>query len=333
MELKKIMAGLMMVLVVVVTIAAVTNPQRVGLFYSTDGSGNPGTWAAMTGTGTPFTGSVEPVGMFTSTDGSGNPGTWVAMSASSFGSGTVSGLTAGYIPQATSATALSTNSPIENSLTVSNTMVVHGKNWAVMPAGGAAINPLGILALLSSSGDASIDLVGTDWNARTGIRMRLYNGGTIADYFQMGMNQDLPYAWSVKDDLNTNEVIKIPSNTMPALSITGNAKGATLLTIQTNTNCAVNSVSPAACVAAAAGAFVVPTTTTSYVVNTTAVQATSRILISPRTYAGDLPSSPTCVVPAITSNYVVSAITAGTSFTLTLPSTSGQTCWNYEIVN
>ncbi|HEV2987866.1 MAG TPA: hypothetical protein VG759_05455, partial [Candidatus Angelobacter sp.] len=45
----------------------------------------------------------------------------------------------------------------------------------------------------------------------------------------------------------------------------------------TLTNCSVNSVSPAACVAAPAGAFVVPTTTTTYTVNTTAVTAKSRI--------------------------------------------------------
>lgn len=101
----------------------------------------------------------------------------------------------------------------------------------------------------------------------------------------------------------------------------------------TFTNCAVNSVSPAACGAAASGAFVIPTTTTTYTVNTTAVTANSVIILTPRTYTGNLPSSPTCVVPTITAEPVVSAISAGTSFTLTETSTTGQTCWNYWIIN
>ena len=85
----------------------------------------------------------------------------------------------------------------------------------------------------------------------------------------------------------------------------------------TLTNCAVNSVSPAACGSAAAGAFVIPTTTATYTVNTTAVTPYSVIILTPRTYTGDLPSAPTCVVPTITAEPVVSAIVAGTSFTMT----------------
>ena len=97
--------------------------------------------------------------------------------------------------------------------------------------------------------------------------------------------------------------------------------------------CAVNSVSPAACAGNVQGAFVIPTTTTTYTVNTTAITANSVVLLTPRTYTGNLPSAPTCVAPAVTSAYVVSAISAGTSFTMTLPSTTGQTCWDYKIVN
>jgi len=99
------------------------------------------------------------------------------------------------------------------------------------------------------------------------------------------------------------------------------------------TNCAVNSVSPAACAAAPAGAFVVPTSTTTYTVNTSAVTATSRIILQPVTFAADLPSTPTCVAPAVTSAWSVSGITAGTSFTIALPSTTGATCWYYSIEN
>ncbi|SRR6266404_332813 len=101
----------------------------------------------------------------------------------------------------------------------------------------------------------------------------------------------------------------------------------------TSTNCAANSVSPAACGAAGSGAFVVPTTTTTYTVNTTAVTAASRVILTPMTFAGNLPSAPTCVAPAVTSAVSISAISAGTSFTFALPSTAGQTCWQYWIVN
>lgn len=104
-------------------------------------------------------------------------------------------------------------------------------------------------------------------------------------------------------------------------------------TIGTATNCAVNSASPATCGSAASGAFVVPTTTTTYTVNTTAITSNSTVFIQPRTYVGNLPSSPTCVVPAITTEPVVNAIVAGTSFTINIASTTGQTCWNYWIVN
>jgi len=95
-------------------------------------------------------------------------------------------------------------------------------------------------------------------------------------------------------------------------------------------NCLVNSVSPAACGSAWLGAVVVPTTTTTYTVNTTGVTANSVISITPRTYAGNLPSSPTCVAPASGPIYA-STVTAGTSFVITLPSTSGTVCLNFRI--
>ncbi len=107
----------------------------------------------------------------------------------------------------------------------------------------------------------------------------------------------------------------------------------TFTTYSTATNCAVNSVSPAACGSAAAGAFVVPTTTTTYTVNTSAITTHSRIFLQPITFASDLPSSPTCVAPLLTTDYSVSGLTAATSFTMALTSTTGQTCWMYWIVN
>ena len=109
--------------------------------------------------------------------------------------------------------------------------------------------------------------------------------------------------------------------------------GITSTAYASSSNCAVNSVSPAACGAAAAGAFVIPTATSTYTVDTSIVTASSRIMLQPITFAADLPSSPTCVAPLLTSIFTVSAISAGTSFTIHLTSTTGQTCFYFWIVN
>jgi hypothetical protein len=136
----------------------------------------------------------------------------------------------------------------------------------------------------------------------------------------------------------TSNSIDIGLSATPEIIITaGNVKfnAATSSTgVSTATDCEVNSVSPAACGSAAAGAFVVPTTTTTYTVNTTAVKSTSsHVILEPRGYTGALPSSPTCVAVAVTSAWYVSAVSAGASFTVALPSTTGQTCWDYFIVS
>jgi hypothetical protein len=107
---------------------------------------------------------------------------------------------------------------------------------------------------------------------------------------------------------------------------------ATVSTLATATNCAVNSASPAACGSAASGAFVVPTSVATYTVNSTAVNTQSRIFLIAQTDASNLPSTPTCVAPAL-GNIVESARVAGTSFTFTLPSTVGTTCFSYWIVD
>lgn len=114
------------------------------------------------------------------------------------------------------------------------------------------------------------------------------------------------------------------------MNTSGSIKGSAFLTA---TNCAVNSASPAACGSAATGAFVVPTSTTTYTVTTSAVTAKSRIMLQPITFAADLPTSPTCVAPLLTVPVTVSAISAATNFTITLASTTGQTCFYYTIFN
>jgi hypothetical protein len=101
----------------------------------------------------------------------------------------------------------------------------------------------------------------------------------------------------------------------------------------TTTNCAVNSTSPAACGSAASGAVVIPTTTTTYTIDTSAVTVHSRIQLTWLSFASDLPSSPTCVAPSASAEPTVSAVSAGTSFTISLASTSGQTCPMFTITN
>jgi hypothetical protein len=122
-----------------------------------------------------------------------------------------------------------------------------------------------------------------------------------------------------------------------------NSNGQPVLTINTNfgtegpaiatTNCNVNSASPAACGGAPSGSVVVPTTTTSYTVNTTAVTANSRILLLPISDATGLSGGPTCNLPPTPFIGYQSARVAGTSFTFTLPSTAGTSCWTFWIVN
>jgi hypothetical protein len=103
-------------------------------------------------------------------------------------------------------------------------------------------------------------------------------------------------------------------------------------TYNTQTNCNVNSASPAACGSAPSGSVVVPTTTTSYKINTSAVTVNSRIHVWPITDNSGLTGSPTCTTPA-SGYFGESGRVAGTSFTFTLPSTTGTTCWTYSIVN
>jgi len=69
-------------------------------------------------------------------------------------------------------------------------------------------------------------------------------------------------------------------------------------TYNTQTNCNVNSASPAACGSAPSGSVVVPATTKTYTINTSAVTANSRIHVWPITDNSGLSGSPTCTTPS-----------------------------------
>ena len=101
----------------------------------------------------------------------------------------------------------------------------------------------------------------------------------------------------------------------------------------TGTNCNQNTTSPAACGSATAGVVVVPTTTVTYTVNSTAVTANSRIQVVPITDNSGVSGSPTCNTPPTPFIAYQSGRTAGTSFTFTLPSTTGTSCWVFEIID
>jgi hypothetical protein len=114
------------------------------------------------------------------------------------------------------------------------------------------------------------------------------------------------------------------------LTYTGTG-GASSPAYSTATNCAVNSASPAACGSAAAGVIAIPTLTTTYTVNTSAVTANSRIILQEITDNTGIPSAPTCVSTA--GNIEIASRVAATSFTVALTSVTGITCYNYWIVD
>jgi hypothetical protein len=102
---------------------------------------------------------------------------------------------------------------------------------------------------------------------------------------------------------------------------------------RTNTNCA-NGASPAVCAAAPSGAVAVPTGTNStLVVDTTAVTANSRIMLTEDSSVTI--SGTTCNTTLNTGNLEVTARTASTSFTITFNGTIGTNplCVSYSIVN
>lgn len=88
---------------------------------------------------------------------------------------------------------------------------------------------------------------------------------------------------------------------------------------------------PEACGASSHGTVAIPTTTTSYVIDTIAAYAGMRVQLNYKTSNSGIPSTPTCVVPSTLGDIYVSSITAGTSFTLTLPSTTGIVCVDWSI--
>jgi parallel beta-helix repeat protein len=197
------------------------------------------------------------------------------------------------------------------------------------PGGGGAIQETGTPTFSRITGNYLSPFAGTFNNSSNIYRTTTDYAINAVNGFQIGSTSGATGHVLCSNGASPPFYVDCSSITIP-VNTTGSVTSATY---STKTNCAVNSVSPAACGSAVAGAFVVPTTTTTYTVNTTAVTAASRIFLEPMSFAGNLPSTPTCVAPAVTSRETISAISAGTSFTFALPSTTGQTCWQYHIIN
>jgi hypothetical protein len=123
-----------------------------------------------------------------------------------------------------------------------------------------------------------------------------------------------------------------PSGAIPTINTTGQVKPALYLTA---TNCS-SSASPAVCGSAAAGSFVIGASTTSVVVDTTAVTANSQILLTEDSSLGTK-LSVTCNTQSslVLGTPKVTARNAGTSFTASIEvgPTTNPLCISYSIFN
>lgn len=180
----------------------------------------------------------------------------------------------------------------------------------------------------------SLDAATCTINARAHGDSVLGNGN-VATFQRLQNSLLLPSAGALGFDGDTGVSrcgagVTCVGNSNPG-DVSGSLKAAAYLT---GTRCNPgSSVSPAPCGSAASGTVVVPTTTTTYTVSTTAVTANSDITVTPITDATGLTGGPTCTAPPTPFIGYVSGRVAGTSFTFTLPRTTGASCWTYWIRN
>lgn len=156
--------------------------------------------------------------------------------------------------------------------------------------------------------------------AGAGVFFFLANSGET----QISMTPDGASAGSFDVDASGNLVLQ-------GRTQVGSNSPFSALSYRTNTNCS-DSAGAAACGAAPAGAFVVDAGATTVVVSTTAVTANSEIKVHYVSYLGTRLGI-TCNL--IASLPTVTAITAGVSFTVTVPAApvTNPACYVYDIVN
>jgi hypothetical protein len=285
-------------------------PTRFSAYISSDGSGNPGTWQPLTGSGgTAISFVPQPIAVYYSTDGTGNPGTWAPWNGSSSGGGD---------------TITSPNSTITvGGTAAATTLDINLAKSLVWTASGALSTPAvlynGTPVTSGGTGTSTWPLVLIQPAATTST---IWNtAGTM-----FGANAPSGFTGNLFD-FQTNGASFLH------LGATGSLVGnlATFATYSTGTVCA-SAASPAVCSGSAAGSVVIAASATSVVVDTTRVTANSQILIQ------DDSSLSTRL--AVTCNTAlappqVTARTAGTSFTIStaVAPTANPACYSYTITN
>lgn len=325
-------------------------PAPRAMYISSDGTGNAGTWAPESGTGTSSLSSVpQPVGAYCSNDGSGNAGTWVPCSASGTGAVTsVFGRTGAVVATAGDYTAAKVTNALDLSSVSTQTM-----QGNLLMASGQSVNT-GIIR--DSAGNAAVALLGGRWTYAAAGALSLptalwtgapiATGGTGTTTWPLVLLQPTgttTTAWSTVGTyfgINaassfTGNLVDFQFNGQSRASLS--AGGTFTIAIvngtvyRTGTNCS-SAASPSVCGSAAAGSVVIAAAATSIVVDTTAVTATSQILIQDDSSLGTK-LSVTCNTTL--SPPQVTARTAGTSFTIstTVTPTTNPACYSYSIVN
>jgi hypothetical protein len=331
-------------------------PTRFAAYVSSDGSGNPGTWQPLTGTGgTSIQFVPQPIAIYYSTDGTGNPGTWAAWNGSSSSGGAVSsvfGRTGAVVATTGDYTAAQVTHALDLSSVAAQTM-----SGNLIMASGQSLNT-GIIR--DSAGNAAVALLGARWTYAASGALSLptalwtgspiATGGTGTTTFPMVFMQPTgATASSTWNTAGTFSGVNAPTGfagnffdyqlagaARLSLSAGGtlNILTANAVNYHTVTNCS-SAASPAVCGAAAAGSVAVAAgTNPTLVVDTTAVTANSQILLTEDESLGTK-LSVTCQTAVLPTSTVITARTAAASFTIQANGTftTNPVCYSYMIVN
>lgn len=213
------------------------------------------------------------------------------------------------------------------------TFVDEGGGWSFFPPNNATA------AFLATGSGSSIRLIGSyaDTASAATVTVRASSGGVvhisnsiIKNTGSTAVNGVYADTGTIYDDcgntfVTTGATPYNPASTAGSLHSCGTEPslgGRCLLASQAG---------PLACGIARHGKVAIPTMTTSYTINTTAVESGSDIIITPTTDNTGIPSSPTCVLPTLTADPSVSASVVSTSFTIAEDSVAGITCYSWSI--
>lgn len=267
-------------------------------------------------------------------------GTGFGCNTISGGGSGLSGMTAGQFPVA--ATATTVTSSVAS--TGTGNVVLANTPTLITPVIGAATGTT--LALTNSAGSGSgtltvnntgaADTIRTQSSGTTNFSVGFSGAVSAASYASAG---NVTAAGTVTSNgfggVNASSGPVSASSTVSAgTSVTAATfvKGATY---QTATNCS-SAASPAVCGSAAAGSFVIAAAGTSVVVDTTAVTASSQIIVQPDSSLGTKLGVTCNTLISSVINPIVTARTAATNFTVTIPGAglvTNPACYSYSIIN